>query len=396
VFGSAIQRFAAEGCVMKDMFSEIRRGPVFRLRGLSLPQSRRPDRLRDLEDFGSNPGALRARCYVPADLPPNAPLVVALHGCTQTAGDYDNGSGWSRLADQQGFAVLYPEQQRTNNPNLCFNWFAPEDIRRGSGEALSIRQMVETIVAREGLDRTRVFVTGLSAGGAMASVMLATYPEVFAGGGIIAGLAYGVATTIPEAFDRMRGLGMPSDTALRSLLRQASGNTGHWPRISVWQGTADHTVTPANAQAIVAQWQGVHGLDGATPEVTTVQGQSRRVWRDRRGRELIEEYSIAGMGHGVPLDTRGEQHYGETAPYMLETGISSTLQIARFWGIADAGALVADDVGADAALQPSDMENTPEIAPPAFTSMAGHATSSQSAKIRKVIEDALRTAGLMR
>lgn len=381
---------------MKDMFSEIRRGPVFRLRGLPLPQSRRPDRLRDLEDFGSNPGALRARCHVPADLPPNAQLVVALHGCTQTAGDYDNGSGWSQLADQQGFAVLYPEQQRTNNPNLCFNWFAPEDIRRDGGEALSIRQMVETIVAREGLDRTRVFVTGLSAGGAMTSVMLATYPEVFAGGGIIAGLAYGVATTIPEAFDRMRGLGMPPDTTLRSLLRQASGNTGHWPRISVWQGTADHTVTPANAQAIVAQWQGVHGLDGVTPEVTTVQGQSRRVWRDRRGRELIEEYSIAGMGHGVPLDTRGQQHYGEAAPYMLEAGISSTLQIARFWGIADAGALVADDVGADAALQPSDIENTPEIAPPAFTSMAGHAASSQSAKIRKVIEDALRTAGLMR
>jgi poly(hydroxyalkanoate) depolymerase family esterase len=381
---------------MKDMFSEIRRGPVFRLRGLPLPQSRRPDRLRDLEDFGSNPGALRARCYVPADLPPNAPLVVALHGCTQTAGDYDNGSGWSRLADQQGFAVLYAEQQRANNPNLCFNWFAPEDIRRGSGEALSIRQMVETIIAREGLDRTRVFVTGLSAGGAMTSVMLATYPEVFAGGGIIAGLPYGVATTIPEAFDRMRGLGMPSDTALRNLLRQASDNTGHWPRISVWQGTADHTVTPANAQAIVAQWQGVHELDGALPQATTVQGHSRRVWRDRQGRELIEEYSIAGMGHGVPLDTRGQHHYGEAGPYMLEAGISSTLQIARFWGIADARALQADDVGADAVLQPSDAENTPDIAPPAFTSMAGHATSSQSAKIRKVIEDALRTAGLMR
>lgn len=332
----------------------------------------------------------------PGEPAAECPLVVALHGCTQTAGDYDNGSGWSQLADQQGFAVLYPEQQRTNNPNLCFNWFAPDDIRRGSGEALSIRQMVETIIAREGLDRTRVFVTGLSAGGAMTSVMLATYPEVFAGGGIIAGLAYGVATTIPEAFDRMRGLGMPSDTALRSLLRQASGNSGHWPRISVWQGTADHTVTPVNAQAIVAQWQGIHGLDGVTPQVTTAQGQSRRVWRDRRGRELIEEYSIAGMGHGVPLDTRGQHHYGEAAPYMLEAGISSTLQIARFWGIADAGALVADDVGAEAALQPSHAENTPEIAPQAFTSMAGHATSSQSAKIRKVIEDALRTAGLMR
>jgi poly(hydroxyalkanoate) depolymerase family esterase len=321
---------------------------------------------------------------------------VALHGCTQTAGDYDNGSGWSQLADQQGFAVLYPEQQRANNPNLCFNWFAPEDIRRDSGEALSIRQMVETIVAREGLDRTRVFVTGLSAGGAMTSVMLATYPEIFAGGGIIAGLAYGVATTIPEAFDRMRGLGMPSDTALRSLLRQASDNTDHWPRISVWQGMADHTVTPANAQAIVAQWQGVHGLDGVMPRATTVQGQSRRVWRDRKGRELIEEYSIAGMGHGVPLDTRGQQHYGEAGPYMLEAGISSTLQIARFWGIADVGALVADDVRSEPELSPPEIASAPTMVPSALTSMLLRRSSSQSAKIRKVIEDALRTAGLMR
>ena len=93
------------------------------------------------------------------------------------------------LADLHGFAVLFPEQQRANNANLCFNWFVPEDIRRDSGEALSIRQMIEAMVVAHGLDRSRIFVTGLSAGGAMASAMLATYPEIFAGGAIIAGLA---------------------------------------------------------------------------------------------------------------------------------------------------------------------------------------------------------------
>ena len=105
--------------------------------------------------------------------------------------------------------MLFPEQQRANNANLCFNWFVPEDIRRDSGEALSIRQMIEATVVAHGIDRRRIFVTGLSAGGAMASVMLATYPEIFAGGAIIAGLPYGSAATIPEAFDRMRGHGGP-------------------------------------------------------------------------------------------------------------------------------------------------------------------------------------------
>ena len=96
-----------------------------------------------------------------------------------------------------------------------FNWFQPEDIRRGSGEALSIRQMIASVSAAWRIDPGRVFITGLSAGGAMASVMLATYPEVFAGGAIIAGLPYGSASTIPEAFDRMRGHGLPSERELQ-------------------------------------------------------------------------------------------------------------------------------------------------------------------------------------
>jgi poly(hydroxyalkanoate) depolymerase family esterase len=97
-----------------------------------------------------------------------------------------------------GFALLLPEQQRTNNPNGCFNWFQTGDIERGHGEALSIRQMVSKMVSDHGIDPARVFVTGLSAGGAMTSVMLATYPEVFAGGAIIAGLPYGAANNVQQ------------------------------------------------------------------------------------------------------------------------------------------------------------------------------------------------------
>src|SRR6516165_1134816 len=133
----------------------------------------RPARLRELTGFGANPGNLRMFVYIPERMPPTAPLVVALHGCTQTADEYDHGTGWSTLADSLGFAVVYPQQQPANNPKNCFSWFLPGDIARGHGEALSIREMVDYGIVKFAADHRKVFITGLSAGGAMASVMLA-------------------------------------------------------------------------------------------------------------------------------------------------------------------------------------------------------------------------------
>ena len=137
--------------------------------------------LKLLTDFGSNPGNLRMLAHAPKALPAGAPVVIALHGCCQNANEYDRGAGWSALADRLGFLVIYPEQQSINNPKNCFSWFLPGDIARGKGEALSIHQMVEYAIEKFGANREKVFVTGLSAGGAMAVVMLATYPETFAG-----------------------------------------------------------------------------------------------------------------------------------------------------------------------------------------------------------------------
>jgi poly(hydroxyalkanoate) depolymerase family esterase len=363
------------------------------------------DRLSDLTGFGSNPGALRARVYVPESLSEAAALVVVLHGCTQSATSYNHGSGWSQLAEQEGFALLFPEQQRANNANLCFNWFVPEDIRRDSGEALSIRQMIEAMVVAHGLDRKRIFVTGLSAGGAMTSAMLAAYPEVFAGGAIIAGLAYGSATTVPEAFDRMRGHGGPSHQQLARLVSGASMHQGPWPTISVWHGSADSTVARSNADAILAQWQGVHGMDASPTRTETVDGQRRQVWCDTSGRELIEKFSIAGMGHGTPLKTSGDDRIGDAGPFMLEAGISSTHHIARFWDIvgtgaprrtktstdaAAAGAGAIMHAGVDAAEKPRVARLRPEEKKPS------HDGRGSAAGLAKAIEDALRAAGLMR
>jgi len=331
--------------------------------------------LSDLVNFGSNPGALRARIYVPPKLPRSAPLVVVLHGCTQTAAGYNSGSGWSELADREGFALLFPEQRRVNNPNLCFNWFEPGDMNRDSGEALSIRQMIEKMVTANALDRSRIFITGLSAGGAMTSVMLATYPEVFAGGAIIAGLPYGTANSIPTAFDRMRGHGGPSEIRLQQLLRAASSHKGPWPTISVWHGSSDQIVAGSNADDIVRQWRTIHEINvEATPSTTVVDGHSRRVWKDSTGRDAVEQYHITGMGHGTPLAT-GHKSLGATGPFMIDAGISSTQRIAHFWGIANSGIEI---------LVPDQREESKASVKPATT----HG-------IRRTIEDALKSAGLL-
>ena len=363
-------------------------------------------RLDELRGFGSNPGALRANMYLPETAPANPALVVVLHGCTQDAEGYDAGAGWSQLADRHGFALLFPEQQRQNNPNLCFNWFSPEDQRRGHGEALSIREMVAAMVERHGIDEERIFVTGLSAGGAMAAVMLATYPEVFAGGAIIAGLPYGCAGTVPQAFERMRGQNMPNATELAALVRSASSYSGRWPTVSVWQGSGDATVNPTNAGAIVAQWRLLHGVGEAPNRRDVVDGYPRRIWRDGSGREVIEEYSITGMGHGTPLDTLEPDACGRSGAFMLDVGISSTRHIARSWGLLDQApttaaspqpaeptsqvpalrVTVARRLPPDAAAQ-AEKVHEPNARAKAATGASG---------VGKVIEDALRSAGLMR
>lgn len=333
--------------------------------------------LIELTDFGSNPGALAGWYYLPDSAKPGAPLVVVLHGCTQNAAGYDHGAGWSQLAAEHGFAVLVPEQRRSNNMNLCFNWYEPGDSKRGAGEPLSIIQMIATTIDRHRLDRARVYVNGLSAGGAMTSVMLATYPEIFAGGAIIAGLAYGTANGVPQAFDRMRGHGGPLAPELAEMVRAASPHTGPWPSISVWHGTSDHIVDASNGDAIVAQWRGVHGIAGRPDTEDRIDGYPHRLWRSADGRVAIEDYRITGMGHGTPLSTRGDDGCGASGAHMLEVAISSTRHIARSWGLLN-----------------ETLKATPR-AKPAAAHDQGTATPA-TAGVGKVIEDALRAAGLMR
>jgi feruloyl esterase len=288
--------------------------------------------------FGSNPGNLRMLSYAPPRLAANPPLVVVLHGCAQTAADYNHGAGWSTLADRYGFVLLLPEQQRSNNSARCFNWFEPGDIQRGKGEALSIRQMVEKIIVDKGIDRRRVFITGLSAGAAMTSVMLACYPEVFAAGAIIGGLPYGAATNVQQALQSMSGSPARPAQAWGDLVRGAARHNGPWPRVSVWHGSADKTVIPSNAREILKQWTNVHGLPETPSVESMVDGYPRKVWVNRADDELIESYTIMHMAHGTPIATgEADEECGAAGPFLLEVGISSSYHIAKFFGLTKVG-----------------------------------------------------------
>ncbi|MGW0561553.1 extracellular catalytic domain type 1 short-chain-length polyhydroxyalkanoate depolymerase [Streptomyces sp. NPDC003016] len=311
--------------------------------------------LTEVTGFGTNPGNLRMFRYVPDGLPTGRPLVVALHGCTQSAAAFDTETGWTTWADRWGFALLLPQQQSGNNLNSCFNWFESADIGRGSGEALSVKQMTDRMKSDLGSDPSRVHATGLSAGAAMTNVMLAAYPDVFASGAPVAGLPYACATSVAAAYGCMSPGTDLSPAAWGDKVRAAyPGYAGPWPAVSVWQGTRDTTVVPANMTETVEQWTHVHGADTTPDTSDTVAGHPHAVYRDSAGRPVVETYSITGMGHGQPVDPgTGAEQCGVAGAYILDVNLCAAYRIGQFWGLDGSGTPPPPGGGTKTAVLPS-------------------------------------------
>ena len=303
--------------------------------------------------FGSNPGNLRMFTYVPDDLRDPAPLVVVMHGCNQTAAEYLDQSGWREAADAGRFAMVLPEQQvgagpwtfsGRNHPTRCLNFAERRDSIRDGGEAHSIRQMVGHAAGRLGADPDRIFVTGLSAGGGMTAVMLATYPDVFAAGSIVAGLPYrcGEATLTAPAACGVTLQGQPrnrapdrspADWGARVRAAAPAGFVGPWPRVSIWQGEADGTVDPPNATELVEQWTNVHGIDAVPDLEEQVRPARRAAFADAAGRTRVELHRIPSFGHATPIDPDAAEPCGRTGAFVRDADICSTVAIARFFGL---------------------------------------------------------------
>ncbi|MFN3912674.1 alpha/beta hydrolase family esterase [Hyphomonas sp.] len=352
------------------------------------PVPARPKIMVETHAFGSNPGNLRMFSHVPAGLKMPAPLVVVLHGCTQTAEAHAEAAGWLALAARFGFAVLAPEQRPANNPSRCFNWFETGDAARGCGEAASIRTMIACMTAQHDIDAGRIFITGLSSGGAMTSAMLAAYPEVFAGGAIIAGLPHGAADSVQSALQAMRGRGPFDDPQYGAPPCEPSAGA-RAPRVTVWHGDADRTVHAVNAERIARQWTHAHALSFEAGERETLDRIERTVWRDpATGESVVETNIVRGLGHGTPLSTFDEAGAGSVAPFMIEAEISAVLEVARFWGLQRPPAPEAATArgGRASTAAPLDLGDT------IMASLAGQVTKGAEAHIAR----ALRQAGLMR
>ncbi|HTA61963.1 MAG TPA: PHB depolymerase family esterase [Bacteroidia bacterium] len=287
-----------------------------------------------VSSFGTNPGNLNMYSYVPTGITGKAPLVVVMHGCTQNAITVATQSGWNTLADRHKFFVMYPEQNSANNSSTCFNWFVQGDENRNQGEAYSIKQMVDYMKAHYNIDTTQIFATGLSAGACMTNVMLACYPDVFKAGAVMAGAPYKAGSSALYGYTTA-----PTPQAWGDSVKTGyPAYTGAYPKVAVFQGSSDFVVSPSNETEIMKQWTNIHGTDQtADATVSSFNGNAfvtKNTYNDNNGNEVVETYTLSGMGHAIALDTGScYQQCGATGTYALEVYFSSTFWAAYFFNI---------------------------------------------------------------
>jgi poly(hydroxyalkanoate) depolymerase family esterase len=274
--------------------------------------------------FSCDVGARTYRLYVPASYTHTSeervPLIVMLHGCTQDPDDFAAGTRMNALADQHGFIVAYPAQEAHANGSKCWNWFRRQDQSRDRGEPALIAGITREVAGGYRIDERRIFVAGLSAGAAMAVVLAATYPELYAAVGVHSGLPYACAHDVPSAFAAMKGgalgqvpLARPADPAQRS-------GTGPAIPTILFHGDHDATVNASNADAIVEQARVANSDDRAlTPTVcrgTSPSGRAytRTILADGTRRPVIEHWILHGGGHTWSGGSPGGSFTDPTGP----------------------------------------------------------------------------------
>lgn len=272
-------------------------------RGATAPKPERSGRF--VKGTYTNSAGTRAyKTYIPAVYDRQAvPLVVMLHGCKQDPNDFAAGTRMNALAEEHGFIVVYPEQAAAANVSKCWNWFQRTDQKRDQGEPSLIADITREVIAAYRVDGRRVFVAGLSAGGAMAAIMATNYPDLYAAVGIHSGLAYAAASDLPSAFAAMRGDGK---VPRRKLSRGVDRSSRSVPTI-VFHGDGDMTVHPSNGEEVIAQGTAASSPGEAQHEadarVTVETGNSRgraytrTIHRDTRGKHTMEHWVVHGAGH---------------------------------------------------------------------------------------------------
>jgi poly(hydroxyalkanoate) depolymerase family esterase len=252
--------------------------------------------------WGDGAPERRWRLYVPAARAAGgaAPLLVFLHGCTQDADDVARGTRLDEVAERHGFVVLYPEQPAGANALRCWNWFEPAHQRRDAGEPALLAALVGRVAAEQKVDPARVHVAGMSAGGAMALLLAASYPERFASAASASGVPVGAVTGAAQAWQVMRA-GATAEQSAPEAVRERMATRARAVPLLVLHGGADATVVPSNGRRTAEQWAAAIGatervpVDRSTPD--HMRAATREGWRAPGGRTLVEYVEIAGLGH---------------------------------------------------------------------------------------------------
>jgi poly(hydroxyalkanoate) depolymerase family esterase len=226
-----------------------------------------------------------------------APLVVALHGCTQTAGDFAAGTRFDSVAERVGAYVVYPEQAVRANGNRCWNWFLPAHQQRDRGEPAALVSLVNDLLARHPIDPRRVYVAGLSAGGAMAAILAEQAPDVFAAAGIMAGVPLHACRDVESAFAAMRGNVSLTEGIAQLAAEVPQGISYQRLRVTIWTGMDDRTVNPRNAIVLVQQFRALCAIAGAEAELEARKDATIERWRDAEGRIRVEAWRLPRIGH---------------------------------------------------------------------------------------------------
>jgi poly(hydroxyalkanoate) depolymerase family esterase len=285
--------------------------------------------------FACASGSRDYKVYVPSHKDRRKlPLLIMLHGCTQNPDDFAMGTGMNRLAEEHGFIVAYPGQPTSANQTACWNWFHVTNQMHDSGEPSIIAGITRTVMVEFDIDSERVYVAGLSAGGAMAAIMGATYPELYAATGIHSGLAYGSASDLASAYAAMRGTASLAASAQRkSHIKGANSHV----RTIVFHGASDQTVHPSNGEMILAEAR--VGLAGTALETqhdgfTGGRAYTRTVIADARGLHHAEYWAIEGLGHawsgGSPEGSHTDQHGPEASREMLRFFLGTPAHSSRW------------------------------------------------------------------